>query len=49
MTFIDLVTAWLAGVAPIPLILFIIGFGKLIHFISKKLKLPPSRFDDPRF
>lgn len=47
MTFIDLVTAWLAGIAPIPLILVLVGLGKLLHFISKKL--PPSRFDDPRF
>ena len=36
MTFVDLVMAWLAGIAPIPLILVIVGLSTLIDFLIKK-------------
>jgi hypothetical protein len=49
MTFVDAVIAWLASVAPIPLILLVLGLGSLLNFISRKLNLRSSRFDDPRF
>ena len=46
MTFIDLVIGWLSGIAPIPLILVLLGFGKLYHFLTKNRR--SNRFDDFR-
>ena len=50
MTFMDMVMGWLSGIAPIPLILVLFGFGKLVHFLTKNLRSNrPNRFDDHDF
>ena len=55
MTFIDFVMGWLSGIAPIPLILVLFVFGKLVHFLTKKRRSKDSdhfnfnRFDDHDF
>ena len=46
MTFMDMVMGWLSGIAPIPLILILLGLGNLYHFLTKKRR--SNRFDDFR-
>ena len=47
MTFMDFVMGWLSGIAPIPLILVLLGLGKLYHFLTKNRR--PNRFDNHDF
>ena len=55
MTLMDFVMGWLSGIAPIPLILILLGLGKLFHSFTKKRRSKRSdhfnfnRFDDHDF
>ena len=55
MTFMDFVMGWLSGIAPIPLILFVLGLSKLLDFLIKKHRSKRvgehkfRRFDDHYF
>ena len=47
MTFMDFVMGWLSGIAPIPLILVLVGLGNLYHFLIKKRR--SKRVDENNF
>ena len=55
MTFMDFVMGWLNGIAPLPLILVVVGLAKLFHFLTKNRRSKRSnhwnfnRFDKHDF